>query len=536
MNKTESEKIHILILADIAASATQPRKDFKQAALEEMAASIQQRGVVQPIIVRPVACIENEEHRKAAGKALYELVAGERRCRGSKLAGKKDVPAVIRELSDMAALEVQVIENAQRQDLDHLEEGDSYDRLLKSGQANVDELSAKIGKSRATIYGRIKLLDAPDKAKDAYRAGKLSAQVLLLVARIPNRKVAEEATERILKGQYGEPMSYRQVQTMIASDYITQLKGAPFDPKDAALLPDVGACAGCPKRTGNQKELFADVGRADVCTDPVCFRLKCDAARARLMTQAETEGKMVLSADDSHILYPHGSYLSSEAPVVELAKPCPFVSGKTWQDLVDELPEAERPSVIVAVDRDGELHELIGKKEAGEVARALDVATPGQTRGDLSSAAVHQRQQIKEARERGEQTTRLVNLVIDAILAKQEKAKDNKALSRLLLVIALHEAHFDTCRRVNVRHGFTSVKKDGEPRQFHRDRAKDAEKNPLPFALETLLWECGMFANGLPETISEAAKIYGLDLAKIKAEAKKKPAKVEKAEEIATKK
>jgi ParB/RepB/Spo0J family partition protein len=162
MNKTESEKIHILILADIAASATQPRKDFKQAALEEMAASIQQRGVVQPIIVRPVACIENEEHRKAAGKALYELVAGERRCRGSKLAGKKDVPAVIRELSDMAALEVQVIENAQRQDLDHLEEGDSYDRLLKSGQANVDELSAKIGKSRATIYGRIKLLDAPD--------------------------------------------------------------------------------------------------------------------------------------------------------------------------------------------------------------------------------------------------------------------------------------------------------------------------------------------------------------------------------------
>jgi ParB/RepB/Spo0J family partition protein len=527
MNKTETEKIHVLLLADIAPSATQPRKDFKQSALEEMAASIQHRGVVQPVIVRPVACIENEEHRKAAGKALYELIAGERRCRGSKLAGKKDIPAVIRELSDMAALEVQVIENAQRQDLDHLEEGDSYDRLLKSGQITVEELSAKIGKSRATIYGRIKLLDAPDTAKEAYRAGKLSAQVLLLIARIPNRKVADEATERILKGQHGEPMSFRQVQTMIASDYMTQLKGAPFDPKDAALVPDAGPCAACPKRSGNQKELFADVGRADVCTDPVCFRLKCDAARARLMAQAESEGKMVLSPQDSQALFPHSNYLSHDAPVVELSKLCPFASGKTWQELVDELPEAERPSVIVAVDRDGQLHELIGKKEAGEVARALELATPGQTRGDLSPAAVHQRQQIKDARERGEQTTRTVNLVIDAILAKQAKAKDNKALARLLLVIALHEAHFDTCRRVNVRHGFTSVKKDGEPRQYHRARAKDAENDPLPFALETLLWECGMFASGLPDTIIEAAKIYGVDLAKIKAEAKKKPAKAD---------
>jgi hypothetical protein len=355
---------------------------------------------------------------------------------------------------------------------------------------------------------------------------------LLLIARIPNPKVAEEATDRILQSSHnGEPLSFRQVQNVIASEYMTQLKGAPFDPKDATLVPCAGACAVCPKRTGNQKELFADVGRADVCTDPVCFRQKCDAARDRLMAKAESDGKMVLSAQDSQVLYPHGNYLSHEAPVVELAKPCPFASGKTWQQVVDELPEGERPSVIVAVDRNGQLHELIGKKEAGEVARALDLATPGQTRGDLSPAAVHQRQQIKEARERGEQITRTVNLVIDGILAKQAKAKDNKALARLFLVIALHEAHFDTCRRVNVRHGFSSVKKDGEPRQYFRARAADSSSNPLAFALESLLWECGMFASGLPETIAQAASIYGLDLAKIKAEARKNPAKPERADQ-----
>jgi hypothetical protein len=254
------------------------------------------------------------------------------------------------------------------------------------------------------------------------------------------------------------------------------------------------------------------------------------------MAKAAGEGKIVLPVEDSQTFYPHGSYLSSDAPVVELAKPCPFNARKTWGEVIAELPEGERPTVIVAVDREGTLHELVGKKEAGEVARALDLATPGETRGDLSPSAVQQRQNMKAAREKHECTTRTVNLVINAILATQEKAKDNKALARLLLVVALHQAHFDTCRRMNARHGFTSPKKDGEPRTFFRARAKEAAADPLPFALESLLWESAMFTNDLPQTIVEAAKIYGLDLAKVKAEAKKKPAKADETEDAAPKK
>jgi hypothetical protein len=182
------------------------------------------------------------------------------------------------------------------------------------------------------------------------------------------------------------------------------------------------------------------------------------------------------------------------------------------------------------------LHELIGKKEAGEVARALELATPGETRGNLSPDAVRQRQDIKAAREKNEQTTRTINLVIDAILAKQSKARDTKAFSRLLLTVAMQQAHFETSRRVNMRHGFTSAKKDGEPRQYHRARAKEATADPLPLALETLLWESAMFSHELPQTIVEAAKIYSLDLPKIKAEAKKKPVKAGESEEAAPKK
>jgi ParB/RepB/Spo0J family partition protein len=534
-NPTPNE-IHSLLIAELIRSATN-RKIFKPEALQEMGDSIREKGVIQPIVVRPVSCIEDEERRKAAGSAKFELVCGERRWRGSKIAEKTHIPAVIRELSDHEALKLQVIENAQREDVDALDEAEQLSGLLKSGKSTIAELVAEIGKSRATIYGRIKLLDAPDKAKAAYRSGKLTPQVLLLIARIPNPQVAEEATERVLKGShYGEPLSFRQVQHLIAENYMTQLKGAPFDPKDASLVPCAGACAGCPKRTGNDKELFADVGRADVCTDPVCFRSKCDAARDRLMAKAETDGKMVLSVEDSQALYPHGDYLTHDAPVIELARPCPFADGETWQEIVDQLPAGERPSVIVAVDRSGQLHDLIGKKEAGEVARALELASPGQTRGDLSPSSVQQRKQIRDAREKGEQITRTINLVIDGVVAKQAKAKakDNNALARLLLAIAMQEAHFDTCRRVNVRHGFGSVKKDGEPRAYFHARAKEAD--PLAFALETLLWESGMFHHELPKTIAEAAKIYGLDLGKIKAEGKKKPAKNKQPEEAASKK
>jgi ParB/RepB/Spo0J family partition protein len=529
MSKTTTEQIHRLAVATIARSATN-RKIFKPEALEEMASSIREKGVVQPILVRPVSCIEDEARRKAAGDATHELVYGERRWRGSKVAGNTDIPAIIRELNDHEALKLQVIENAQREDLDPIEEAAQFDALLKSGKTTVDELCAEIGKSRATLYGRIKLLALPDKVKESLRAGKITTQVALLIARIPNPKVAEEAAARILKGNHdGQPLSFRQVQAFIASEYMTQLKGAPFDPKDATLVPAAGACAGCPKRTGNQKDLFSDVSRADVCTDPVCFRQKCDATRAQTLEAAKAEGKIVLSPQDSRELYPYcGGNVKYDAPAVELDAPCPFQSKKTWRQIVERLPKDERPNVIVALDLDGNLHELIGRKEAGEAARALDLAQPHETRGSMSETAVQQRRELKDARESHEQTIRAVDLAISAVLEKQAKAKDTKSLFHLLRVLAMKEANFDTERRVAKRYGFTTPKKDGEVRAFYDRVGKKAEESPLPFILETLLWKSSLFTQrGLPEAIVTACKIYGLDTKKIETAAKEKPAKAQ---------
>lgn len=527
---TSDEKILNLPLVELIRSATN-RKTFTPQAMQEISDSIREKGVLQPIVVRPIDSIEAEATRAAAIKAgaKYEIVMGERRYRGSKLAGKIDIKAVVRSMNDHDALMVQVIENAQREDPQPLEEAEQYNGLLTSGKTTIEELAAKIGKPRLFIYQRVSLLKLPNKAKAALRAGKLPLPVALLIARIPNPAVAEYATNRILKGNnHGEPFSVPEAHRIIISECMTQLKDVPFDPKDKTLVPDAGPCASCPKRTGNEKELFADVGRADVCTDPICFRMKRDAARALLLAKAKEEGKRILSADESAKLYPYnGGQLGYGAPYIELSERCPFAPKKTWTQVIAKLPKEERLEIVVAVDKAGTLHELIGRKEAGEAVRTLNLASATETRGEMSPAAIQQRKQMKESREKHERTIRAVDLVISEIIRLQSKSTDDgKKCARLLLMLATKTAHFDTARRVGKRYGFTTPKKDGDVRVFYTKKSKEA--NPLVFTLESLMWENSLFVdNGLPSAVVEACKIYGIDTKKIEAAAKEKPAKEE---------
>lgn len=522
--KTTTETVQYPKTVEIVPSATN-RTTFLPEALKEMADSILEKGVVQPIILRPVASIGDEERRAVALKsgAKYELVAGERRWRGTQLAKLETIPALVRPLSDFDALMIQAIENAQRENPQPLEEAAQYDRLLKMGQCDIQELASRTGKSRVYLYGRLSLLRLPDKAKEALRSGKLSLTVALLLGRIPNQTILEEAATRILKGNWnGQPLSVTEAQQFIFQQCMMALKNAPFNTKDKTLVADAGPCSLCPKRSGNEKELFADVGRADVCTDVGCFKAKCTASNERLLSAAKAEGKTVISAEEAATLFPYSDgSLSHDSAYVDLAKACPFGRDKTWAQVIAKLPKAERPTVAVAIDKSGMLHELIGRKEAGEAARTLKLATPVETRGNLSPNAIEQRKQIREGRERHEHTIRAVDLAIDAVLEKQAKAKDTKAVLKLLRVLAMKEANFDTERRVAKRHGFTTPKKDGEVRAFYEKLAKKAEESPVAFILETLLWKSSLFVDhGLPETMATACKLYGIDPKKIEAAAK----------------
>ncbi len=141
----------------------QPRMTFDEQPLAELAASIKEKGVLSPILVRPI------------GADRYEIVAGERRWRAAQLAKLHDVPVVVRELADDQALELAIIENVQRADLNAIEEGAAYEELITKFNRTQDDVAREVGKSRSHVANTIRLLRLPDQVKAWIREGKLTA-------------------------------------------------------------------------------------------------------------------------------------------------------------------------------------------------------------------------------------------------------------------------------------------------------------------------------------------------------------------------
>jgi ParB family chromosome partitioning protein len=154
-----------LPLAALKPGRFNPRRNFSDAQLQELAASIRERGLVQPLVVRP----------SATDIDTYEIVAGERRWRAAQLANLHQVPVVVRELTDQEAVEIAIIENVQREDLNAIEEGEGY-RLLMGGHGYTQEDLAKvIGKSRSHLANTLRLLKLPDSVQELVRSAALSA-------------------------------------------------------------------------------------------------------------------------------------------------------------------------------------------------------------------------------------------------------------------------------------------------------------------------------------------------------------------------
>lgn len=151
-----------LKINDISPNEGQPRKDFAEDALQELADSIKENGVIQPIIVQ----------KKGSG---YRIVAGERRWRASRLAGLKVIPAIVRELTDQQTMEQALIENLQREDLNPLEEAYAMQNLLKTHKLSQEQLAKRLGKPRATIANTVRLINIDESLQDFIRNGDLSA-------------------------------------------------------------------------------------------------------------------------------------------------------------------------------------------------------------------------------------------------------------------------------------------------------------------------------------------------------------------------
>lgn len=292
-----------LPLADLCPSPTNPRRTFAEGPLAELAETIRRHGVLQPILVRPWRA----GYTPTPGTApKYEIVAGERRYRASLLAAQTHIMATVRDLSDTDVLEIQTIENLQREDVHPLEEAEGYQVLLLRTAYTPETLAEKLSKSKAYIYARLKLCAITGKARQAFVDGTLSASVALLIARIPVPALQQQAAREVLSGSYGEPMSARAAAEHIQRKFTLRLAEAPFPRGDAKLLEGVPKCHDCPKRTGNAPELYPDVKSADVCTDPECYGAKRAAHTERQIAAAEAAGQKVYTGDQARKVAPYG--------------------------------------------------------------------------------------------------------------------------------------------------------------------------------------------------------------------------------------
>ena len=275
-NRNEYQMIPMEWLED---SPTNPRKRMDEAKLNELAENIKEKGIYQPLLIRPL-----EEKR-------FQVVFGRRRFLAAQRAGIKAAPCRIRKMNDAEVLEAQIIENGQREDIHPLEEGNAYKALLDlpDHKHTPATIAAKTGKSEGYVTGRLRLTELVPEIQETFLQDQITITHALLIAKLPTSQQPAAYTaafRQVWTGDGHKPvlMPAKELEAWIQQNILMELAAAPFNKEDGSLLPEAGSCANCPKRTGFNKLLFAEV-RKDSCTDPQCFQAKLSAHVSTSLTK-----------------------------------------------------------------------------------------------------------------------------------------------------------------------------------------------------------------------------------------------------------
>jgi ParB family chromosome partitioning protein len=191
----EAGSPHELAVDKITPNPRQPRRQFEQQQLEELAHSIRAHGVLEPVIVRP------------QGEA-YELVVGERRWRAARMAGLMTIPAIVRQLTDREAMEMALVENLQRTDLNAIEEAEAYRRLATEFNLTQEQIAARVGKQRSTIANRLRLLELEEDIREELRRGRITPGHALAILALPDSEERRALAQRCLE----ESLTVRQAE------------------------------------------------------------------------------------------------------------------------------------------------------------------------------------------------------------------------------------------------------------------------------------------------------------------------------------
>ncbi len=206
---SSAKHLNLISISQLRANPQQPRQDFSDQEVAELAESIKTLGVLQPIIVRPLA---------GSPSATFQIVAGERRFRAAIRAGLSQVPVILKDLSDKEALEIGLVENVQRQGLNPIEEALGYQKLIDEFSLTASEVAERVGKDRATVANTTRLLKLPQQIQEMLRHGKISVghAKAILTVREPNAQI------NLANKVVSESLSVRAIESIVARDVVLE--------------------------------------------------------------------------------------------------------------------------------------------------------------------------------------------------------------------------------------------------------------------------------------------------------------------------
>jgi len=297
-------------LSRLERSAFNPRASFPKAALEELAESIKEVGILQPLIVRPIR----------DGEA-YEIVDGARRFEAAKLAGLTRVPCLSELVDDRYADTSRIIANLQREDLHPLEEAKAFKAFMEVHHLTIEALAERLGKTQSYIAESLNLLQLGDAGREHFENGTLTVDHARLLAKLTPEDQGK-ALEWLVDDKTTQSSRYSEgdedvlvakdvkiFRSWIDAEINLKLLYAPWNKADSSLVESAGACLTCVKNSGANQALFPELGTDDTCTDRTCFRMKLDAYRRRMQKATRKAEKK------DFLLLSEASYLGPDDPL-----------------------------------------------------------------------------------------------------------------------------------------------------------------------------------------------------------------------------
>jgi ParB/RepB/Spo0J family partition protein len=378
--------LQMVKLGDIVPSKTNNFQreawEFDESALKELTDSISQKGVIQPVMLRPDG---------KPGK--YYLVCGERRFNASKLAGLEEIPAYIKTLSDEEAFDLQITENLQRKDVHPMKEAQAYKALMDANKKNtVAELAHRFGKTEAYITQRLSFNTLIPEMRKEFFEGKMLIGHAILFARLTvvDQKEALKNCKENYGPEKGQYESIEDVKEWIEDEIMHELGQAPFDKKDEKLVAKAGSCTNCPKRSGGNL-LFSDVKEKDRCFDGKCY---ADKKIAHTIKQIN---ELVLTEPAMPVVKMWGTEKS--VPEVQKLLADNKVKILVKYDDFDEASKKDKSSTMALCIAGNEMGSIVGIKFKGtEKAKAARAASAESDKEVLTAEAIDE--QINGIKER----------------------------------------------------------------------------------------------------------------------------------------